>query len=48
MTPEEIKQRDTERAEAEARIEPKSEMDVLKETIADLAQQVAELKKKVK
>lgn len=51
MTPAEIAQRDAERAADEielARPAPKSELDTLKETIADLAQQVSELKKKAK
>ncbi len=50
MTPEEIAQRDAQRAADEielSRPQPKSELDTLKETIAELAQQVAELKKKV-
>lgn len=51
LTPDEIAQRDTERAADEielARPQPKSKIELLEDTIANLAQQVAELKKKVK
>ncbi len=51
LTPEEVEQRDQEREEyaiEEAKPKPKSKIEILEDTIADLAQQVAELKKKAK
>lgn len=51
MTPEEIAQRDAQRAESEveaAMPPPKSELDELRELIAEQARQIAALQEKVK